>query len=181
MPMLRSRGIYSLKIQGFQRAVLKEKINPAYTTATASVAGRITTLKLPANTSPTLLNIKGTNIRTYAKVRITVTLHPTGNKDGDSIITMRDTIHKRSLPLYMRRLSMRRWCSKRQPLRSPKRLSGPEREASRLRCCLRMQTAIRWRSRMIRQTLRATKCLPLPKKYCSGGNDYSYYQGRPDR
>ena len=59
-------------------------ITPAYTTATASVAGRITTLKLPANTSPTLLNIKGTNVGAYAKVRITVTLHPTGNKDGDT-------------------------------------------------------------------------------------------------
>ena len=59
-------------------------INPAYTTATASVAGRITTLKLPANTSPTLLNIKGTNVGAYAKVRITVTLYPTGNKDGDT-------------------------------------------------------------------------------------------------
>ena len=59
-------------------------ITPSYTAATASVSGKITTLKLPANTSPTLLNIKGTNVGAYAKVRITVTLHPTGNQDGDT-------------------------------------------------------------------------------------------------
>ncbi|WP_040619042.1 ICP22 family protein, partial [Slackia exigua] len=58
-------------------------ISPAYTSASATVAGRITTLELPAGAAPTMFRFIGTGIGPYAQARITVTLHPTGNKDQD--------------------------------------------------------------------------------------------------
>ncbi len=101
-------------------------ITPAYATATAEKRrGKDLTLKLPANTGPTLLNIKGHKRRSLCKVRITVTLRPTETRTGDVSHNVRDTIHKRSLPLYMRRLSMRRWCSKGNPYDQQNGFIGP--------------------------------------------------------
>ncbi|WP_130837997.1 DUF7601 domain-containing protein [Lachnoclostridium sp. Marseille-P6806] len=70
-------------VQGHEDAVFDPGFTSSYTAAVASVSGHVTTLTLPAGTTPTLLHFKGTNVGAYAKIRITVTLNLSGNRDRD--------------------------------------------------------------------------------------------------